>query len=314
MSDAAEDGSRFGVSPTARRIVSALLVAAALWFLGRQIANSWGELKSFDWHPKPLLLALSVAALSAVFLWGVAVWRETLVAFGIDAPFRPLARAWFIANLGRYIPGVVWQFLSLAQLGPAAGLSPAVAVTTLLVQMGFLFLSALLLGVYFIPAAGAGFLAPALPVLRWIAPLTILLVHPRVIRTALGVVSRVTRRPMLEWSGSWGTGLRLLVLASLNWGLNGAAFYLFLLAFVDIPASAIPALTAMNALAFLVGYIVFFAPGGLGYKELALAALLATVVPRPVAFALAVAARLWTVAAEILPALVLFVTGRRARG
>jgi hypothetical protein len=290
------------VSPAWRRAASALLVIAALGFLGREIVRSAAGLRSFEWHARPGLLVVSVLALSAVFLWGVAVWRMTLAGFGVDAPFRPLARAWFIANLGRYIPGVVWQFLSLAQLGPAAGLSPVVAVTSLLVQMGFLFLSALLLGVYFIPPEAAGFLSPALPALRWAAPVALLLVHPRVIRTVLELVSRVTRRPMLPWNGSWAGGVKLLLLAALTWAMYGVAFYLFLLAFVDVPASTIPALTAMNALAWVVGYLVFFAPGGLGYKELALAALLATVVPRPVAFALAVAARLWTVAGELLPA------------
>ena len=300
------------VSPAWRRVASGLLVVAAVVFLGREIVRSAHELQSFDWRARPALLALSVVALSAVLLWGVALWRVTLKGFGIDAPFRPLARAWFIANLGRYIPGVVWQFLSLAQLGPAAGLTPVVAVTSLLVQMGFLFLSALLLGVYFIPAEGAGLLAPALPVLRWVSPAAVLLVHPWLIRNALALVSRVTRRPMLPWRGSWAAGLGLLLLATVNWGLYGAAFYLFLLAFVDLPATAIPALTAMNALAFVVGYLVFFAPGGLGYKELALAALLATVVPRPVALALAVAARLWTVAGELLPAAILLRRGRPA--
>jgi hypothetical protein len=301
------------LSPAWRRVASALLVLAAVGFLGREIARGAHELQSFDWRGRPGLLLLSVAALSAVLVWGVALWRLTLKGFGVDAPFRPLARAWFIANLGRYIPGVVWQFLSLAQLGPAAGLTPVVAVTSLLVQMGFLFLSALLLGVYFIPPEGAGFLAPAVPALRWTAPAAVLLVHPWLIRNALTLVSRVTRRPMLPWRGSWASGLGLLGLATVTWGLYGAAFYLFLLAFVDLPATAIPALTAMNALAFVAGYLVFFAPGGLGYKELALAALLATLVPHPVALALAVAARLWTVAGELLPAALLLRRGRAPR-
>ena len=313
MASADSEGTavpRTGAIPIWRRAASASLVAAALWFVGREIAKSADALRTFDWEPRPALLAISVVSLSVVLLWGVVVWRETLAGFGISAPLRPLARAWFIANLGRYIPGVVWQFLSLAQLSPAAGLTPAVAVTSLLMQMGFLVLSALMLGVYFIPPAAAGFMAPALPALRWAAPAALLLVHPRVICVSLAIARRVTRRPLLEWNGSWATGLRILTMAALNWLLYGAAFYLFLRAFVDVSATAIPVLTAMNAIAFVVGYLVFFAPGGLGYKELALAAWLTTVVPRHVAFALAVAARLWTLAAELLPAAILLRRGR----
>lgn len=285
-----------------RRLLSALLIAAALGFLGREIAKNAAELRTFDWEVRPALLLLSLVSLSGVLLWGVAVWRVTLGHFGVRTGFRPLARAWFIANLSRYIPGMIWQFLSLAQLGTGAGLAPVVAVTSLLVQMGFLVLSALVLGVYLIPQASAGLLAPALPALRWAAPAALLLVHPRVIGTGLSLAGRLTRRPALAWKGSWLAGVWLLLLATFTWAVYGVAFYLFLRAFVAVPASAIPALTAMNALAFVAGYLVFFAPGGLGYKELALAALLATVVPRPVALAMAVASRLWTIAAELLPA------------
>ncbi len=293
------------ISPRAVKVLSRLLVAAALGFMAWQIVKNAAALRDFDWEVEPLRLAASVVALSGVYLWGVLVWRLTLGGFGARTPVRPLARAWFVANLGRYIPGVVWQFLSLAQLSTAAGLGPALAVTSLLVQMGFLFLSALVLGAFWIPVSAAGFIAPALPLVRWASPAAVLLVHPRVIRWALALVGRVTRRETLAWHAGWATGVGLLALAAANWLLYGAAFYLFLSAFVPVSPSAIPALAAMNALAWVVGYIVFFAPGGLGYKELALAALLTSMVPAPVAAALSVAARLWTIAGELLPALLL---------
>jgi len=294
---------------TLRKIVAGVLVPAAFFFLGREIFRNLEQLRSFRWEIRPGLLALSVVALALVLVWGVVVWRVLLTRVGVEVPFRALARAWFLANLSRYIPGVVWQFVSLAQLGPSAGLAPATIVTSLLVQMGFLLHSAALVGVYLLPLPLAGKLAPVLPVLRWIMPLSLALVHPAVIRAALRLAGRVTRRPVLEWRTGWLGGVGLLALAAGSWVAYGAAFHLFLLSFVELPPSALPAVIAINAIAWIVGYVVFFAPGGLGFKEAALALLLAGFVPGAVAASLALAARLWTVAGEVLPALLLLRRG-----
>lgn len=291
--------------PGPRRLLTFALVAAAFVFLGRAIWKDAGQLRSFDWDVRPGLLALSVVLLAAVLLWGVVVWRMLLRHFGAEVPFRALARAWFLSNLSKYIPGVVWQFVSLAQLGPSAGLKPAAIVTTLLVQMGFLLLSACAMGVWLLPAGYAGEFAPALVALRWLSPAALVLVHPAVVGGGLRLVERVARREVVAWGGSWAEGVGILLLSAVSWGLSGAAFYLFLASFVELPLSALPAVTAINALAWVVGFLVFFAPGGLGFKEGAMALLLAGLIPPGVAAALAVASRLWTIAGEVLPALFL---------
>ncbi|HEX2188506.1 MAG TPA: lysylphosphatidylglycerol synthase domain-containing protein [Longimicrobiaceae bacterium] len=291
--------------PRLRRPLTFALVAAAFFYLGREIWRNAAQLRSFDWEVRPALLALSVVLFSAVLLWGVVVWRMLLRHFGAEVPFRALARAWFLANLSKYIPGVVWQFVSLAQLGPSVGLRPAAIVTTLLVQMGFLLLSAWVVGAWLLPAAYAGELATALLALRWLSPLALALVHPAVVGGGLRVVERVARREVVAWGGSWAEGVKILLVSAVSWLLSGAAFHLFLASFVELPLSALPAVTAINALAWVAGFLVFFAPGGLGFKEAAMALLLGGLVPAGVAAALSVASRLWTIAGEVLPALFL---------
>ena len=130
--------------PWLRRAVSFLLIAGAFAFLIREIVRNLDALRGFDWHLRPGLLLLSLAALVGVLVAGVGYWAIVLRSFGIEAPLVPLARTWFLANLSRYIPGMVWQFVSLAQFGGAAGMSAVVSITSLLVQMGFMLLSAAL--------------------------------------------------------------------------------------------------------------------------------------------------------------------------
>lgn len=295
------------ISPRLRRVVSLALVAAAFAFLGFEIADNLEQLRTFQWTLRPAALLASVGLLALLLLAGVLIWGLVLRRFGTRPRFLPLARAWFLSSISRYIPavGVVWQFVSLAELGSGAGLAPLMAVSSLLVQMGFMLLAAGLVGVLLLPTDLAGPLAAALPALRLATPLALLAVHPGVIRFALRHSARLARRDQLEWAGGWWDGVWLLALSVLAWAGYGIAFFVFLQSFLTLPLHLLPAVTAINALAFVVGYLAFFAPGGLGFKEAALTLLLAGMMPPAVAASLAVAARLWSIAAEAIPAIVL---------
>ncbi|CAN5632409.1 hypothetical protein BH23GEM3_BH23GEM3_24180 [soil metagenome] len=305
--------------PAWRKVASGVFIAAALGFLGAAVYRNLEELRGFAWEVRPVLLVLSIAAHIAVLLWGVRVWQLLLRRFAVRIPFRTLARIWFLSGIARYIPGKVWQFIGVAHLGSAVGLHPMTGITSLAVQMGMSLLGAGMAAVYFLPLGVVDTLAPAagdtaarvVVLLRWAAPLGILFVHPGVIGAALALFRRFAKRATVEWSGGWADGIWLLALSTVGWVLYGGAFYLFLASLVPLPVSALPAVTAMNALAFIVGYVIFVAPAGVGPKEGALTALLTALVPLPVAAVLAIAARLWTVAAEVIPALLLL---RGARG
>ncbi|MDQ3555802.1 MAG: lysylphosphatidylglycerol synthase domain-containing protein [Gemmatimonadota bacterium] len=294
-----------------KRVLGSLLVAAALGFLVSAVARDLPRLREFPWQLHPLPLALSTLALSVILGWGVWVWQLVLRRFGVRIPYLALCRIWFLSNLARYVPGKIWQLVGVAQLGAASGLPPAVGITSLVVQMGFTLLAAGGISLLFLPES---LLPPgSVPLLRWLAPLLLLLVHPRLIRAALAVAERLARRPLARWSGGWHDGVLLVSMNAASWLLYGAALHLFISALVPIPSGSTAALAAMNALAFVAGYLVFVAPAGIGAKELALAGLLSALLPASVAAALALAVRLWTVVAEIIPALLLLGGGGRGR-
>jgi glycosyltransferase 2 family protein len=302
------------MNPGGRRIASTLLrvslIAAVFYFLGREVTGNLEQLREFQWEIQPGRLLVSVVLGSMVLLWGVAIWMILLRSCGIEVEYRQLARVWFLSNLSRYVPGMVWQFVSLGKLGAAIGLPVGLAVTSLLAQMIFMLLAAALIAILFLPLPLAGELQAGVSLLRWLTPLSLLLVHPAVIRTALRFVAMLARKPLMEWRGSWFAGIRILALCVIAWFASGLAFLLFLQALTPITGTAFLTVTAINSVAFLVGYLAFFAPGGLGFREGALAVLLSGFLPSAVAVSLSVAARLWTIAAEVTPALFLL---RRTR-
>lgn len=289
-----------------RRALTALLVTAAIGFLVAAVLRDLPQLRAFPWDVRPVPLALSVAALSGILAWGVWVWQQVLRGFGITTSFIGLCRVWFLSNLAKYVPGKIWQFVGVSQLGASSGLPAATAVTSLVVHMAFTLLAAGIVTLLFLPAA-------LLPVpggasARWLAPLLLLAAHPRLLRATLSVVERVSRRPLAPWQGTWARGVGLVGLNAVSWVLYGAALRVFVGALVPLDGGGAAAFAAINALAFIAGYLVVFAPAGIGAKELALAGLLSTLMPGSVAAAVALAVRLWTVAAEVIPAVLLLRT------
>jgi len=290
-----------GAGSRTPRWLGPLFILVAFAFLGYFVATNVGALREHPWTIRPGLLVASLALHIVALAWGVAVWQRILARMDIPAPFVGLLRVWFVSGLGRYIPGKIWQFVGAAHLGGALGLRPGATVTALAVHTGFFLVAALGLSVYLVPTWEG--VQASITVLRWLAPLLLLTLHPRIIGGAVDLFRRLTGRALARWHGSWMSAIGLAGLACIGWILMGASLHLFLLSLTPLPASALPGVIGINALSFAIGYAVFIAPAGLGAKEVSLAALLTFYVPAPVAALLAVAARLWSLTAELIPAI-----------
>jgi len=287
------------LSPGWKKAAAALLVVAAAFFLGRTIERNWRDIRGYPWHVDPLLLCASIAALVAVLAWGVFVWSRVLRRFE-HPPVRlaTLQRIWFLSNLAKYIPGSVFQLVTAAQLSRSAGLSAAVLLTSLLVHTSLSMLAAVVVSAWTL-AAGL-FPAPFAPwVVAGVTAAAALMVHPRVLNAILGTIPRLLKRDVIGWNGSWLDGMGLLALAMVSWALYGGAYYLFVRALTPVSAAAVPVLTGVNALAFVAGVLTPL-PGGLGVREAAMQQLLLPLLPAGVAGVISVAARLWSVSAELI--------------
>jgi len=288
-----------------RRIGGALFVLAALLFLVLAVSRQREELRAYEWSFDARWLALSFALLLGGLIGSAIIWKRVLAAFDHDVALLPLTRIWFVSSLGRYIPGKVWQLVGVADMARALGIDAVTSITSLALYMLYATLSAVLLGVYLMPADAIPALGTPLLVARWAGPVALLLLHPALVRAALRLGGRLLRSELRPWSGGAADSAVLLLLCLGQWILYGAAFYAFTASLTEAPVALFPHLTASFALSFVAGYLVFFAPAGLGAKEGALALLLSGVMPLGVAATVSIGARLWTVAGEVLPALVL---------
>ena len=102
-----------------------------------------------------------------------------------------------------------------------------------------------------------------------------------------------------------------MALYGMNWGIYATAFWLLYLSFGEWRTflQVGPAFAA----AYVVGYIAIFAPAGAGIREGVLVVLLQPIMAREAALVLAVIARLWTTAVELIPAALLAAGWRRTQ-
>jgi hypothetical protein len=221
---------------------------------------------------------------------------------GIGGPRLPLSVAsevYLVANLGRYLPGKLWQIAGLAALAKRRGVAPATAMGAAVLGQGIALVAASAVGM------GALLQGPE-GVRRWgvagalaLGAMLVVGVLPPVFRRIARLWFRLARQDPPASLGSVHA-IRWLALFAANWAFYAIAFWVLAASFGYRPPF-VPVASAFAA-AYVLGYVMIFAPAGVGVREGFLIAFLTPHLGAGPSGVLAVAARLWTTLVEIVPA------------
>jgi uncharacterized membrane protein YbhN (UPF0104 family) len=145
-----------------------------------------------------------------------------------------------------------------------------------------------------------------------ITPLAVACLYPPVIKFGLGLVLKAARRPPLEKSVSVGGMARALAWTTLGWLFYGAHAWLLISEFAGHRGSGDVFALSLGgyALAWSVGFLIIFFPGGIGPREIALIAVLAPVMSSASALVVAIASRVVMSVGDLLWAGVGLAIGR----
>ncbi len=294
------------------RLLQAIVVLVIVAYVGRELASQW---RAFEALPGRIAVDwLLVAASGAVVLgsYGVLIftWQRTVQAWGGHLRFADGARIWFVSNLGRYVPGKVWQIGAMGLLAQRAGVSPVAAVGSSLVVS----VVNVLAGIGVAALCGAGMLdAPA-----WALPITAALAAgvvatPWILPWFTRLASRMLKREIAEPRIAHGTVWLATLGCAVAWALYGVAFYLLQLALIG-PSGDVLRSTAAFTGSYIAGFLFLLAPGGIGVREIVLQQLLARmgIATGADAWLLVLASRAWLTVLEIAPGLVFLGFARKA--
>ena len=296
-------------SPRARLVLLLIVLA----FCGYGLTVEWPGVQAALARMRWYAVAGSAAAAMAG-AWAMMMgWRALLADLGSPLPIRAAARITFVGQLGKYVPGAVWSFAAHVELGHdnhvprVRGAAAVVMALAMGIGVGLVIAAAGL------PLASATATRHYLWALAAIPVLAACLCPPvlgRLTDRFLGLIRMppLVRRP--TWPG-------IAVVAGwtvLGWLLLGLQVWALLASMTNRGASVLLLAVAGYALACSVALVLVVFPGGIGPRELILIAVLAPVLDRPAALALALVARAATTVSDLAWGAIGLAIGRRAQG
>ena len=290
-----------------------LFLALAFLFIILLLRSQWTELSSHTWRLDWRWLLVSAAFLLGAWALEIQVWRRLLAVVGGRLPYWPAARVWFLSAITRYVPGNIWQPLSITLMCQRRGVPPTATLTSVVFYQILVLLSALPVAALYLGVTGNwGLLTPVLTpwttlfVVGSLIPIAVYLVRPAVLLDVVNWVLVKLKRLPLAANITRPAAVTVLLLALLDWLLWGSSFAALTFALqeystVDLLRLA-PHLIAAYAIAYTIGLISLLTPSGIGVREGAFYVLLAPLLGGGVITVAALAMRLWTTLGELVAA------------
>jgi uncharacterized membrane protein YbhN (UPF0104 family) len=283
-------------------LAGVLLVGLAV----RSILLNWQSVRAqaVDWHLSPIWLAAAVAVVFLAYGILIEAWRRVVLSLGQRLGFSSAARIWFLASLGKYIPGKVWSIAGAAILARRAGVNPSAAVAAAIVLQALALASGAAVIAF---TAGATFRNLGPELIPLVAAVLVACVAGVAVLASQPALDRVSR--LLPSSLPPIIAIRPGILAA-AFAANVGAWIAYGTALLFLARGVLPDVTLSLAQAtgvftcsYLVGFVALFAPGGLGPRESVFFLMLAGEIGLKEAAGLAVASRLLLTGTEVLPAL-----------
>jgi len=300
------------------RGMTLIVAALSVFYFALEAFHHFREVPDFSLGIESISIAVLSVCLTVLGTGlGALIWRFLLVDSGAIASWKQVLPIFFIAQFGKYLPGNIGHHVGRVFMARKIGIPVPITLSTMLVEMlwgagigaGLAVLSLILsvdgqrlalkfqlgpvqlgLGVVlllFMPWLGIGFLNRCLP----------------------GLAKRLSGGSAIA-TPKLSTALAVAVLFLLCFVVMGLILKLQAQWFFGVTEGGIFELTCLFAIAWLAGYLVPGAPGGLGVREAMMVLLLSPVLGAGAAVGLGVTLRLTTTVGDAV-AFLLGVMGRR---
>ena len=255
---------------TGIRLLQLLATVVVTLFIFRQVGVSVDGLRGLEghvWRPDaiPFLGASAVLVLGyfgSALLWGRMVQELGGPSLGAFTSVR----IYMVSNLGRYVPGKIWQIAGMALLARRMGVTPAVSAGAAILGQGVALAGASVVGALAFSGAEGQVRWLGLVLLVGVLAFLVITGVPVLFRRVVQIAYRLARQvPPADLLVNRSFGIRWLALYALNWAVYAGAFW-GLARSLRLELTLIEAAPAFAA-AYVLGYAALFAPAGVGVRE-----------------------------------------------
>ena len=250
-------------SPVIRWFFLAVALAGLLWVVVKNGESLTRALITLPWQ-----IAVASFALAVVYvfftMWS---WRLILADLGSTLNWNTSTQLFGISQIGKYIPGGVWNIVAAAEIGRDHDIPARRSVTAMTVAVLISLLSGTGIGVITVLSTSVAIQVPTWLIVLLLVILVALLMPP-VLNRLIGFGFKLLKRPAPERQMTFkGLGLGTL-LAVVAWGIAGTQIWLLACGFGMLPSASGMALSiGAYALAWVAGFLVVFVPAGTGVRE-----------------------------------------------
>lgn len=283
-----------------KKLIAALkvtIVVIILFFFVQNIYKNWSEVKGFQWQFNYILLISSMIILIAYLFFSAFLWGEILKKLGERLKLLDTLRIWNYCQLGRYIPGKVWIILGRVHLCEKCGISKKKTAISAILEIFFIILTGFVFSFVSLISKKGDFNRY---MLFFLIPAIALIAYPKGLERIINYVIKRRTNENMGIKFGYTTILKLLIVYLINWFLLGVAFVLFISSFVSFPPSQYIYVMGILALAWLVGFLSFLTPAGLGVREGVMVLFFAETFSPSMAILISILSRIWISVGELL--------------
>ena len=292
-----------------------IVAVVILGFLFRILIGNWQAVDASGLKWNFVAAAVALALLVVLQNLFVAGWVIILKGMKLALPWRRAFVIFHESQVMRFVPGNVWHVVGRTYMAAEDGLPAPAIFASMFLENALLLLSSLAVFGLALPFWSPQGHVPAIVYFGLIPPLMAVM-YPPVLNRLLNFALRVLRRPQIQLNLPYRTVLLAAAYQCFVRICAGICLYVTVLAVFPLPASSIPALVGMHALSYVIGFVSFITPGGLGFREAALAFFLTMYMPSirlPDAVMIALFARLLWTLSEFVNAGIAVLIGRNRR-
>lgn len=213
-----------------------------------------------------------------------------------------------VSQLGKYIPGSIWHFAARINSYKENSLSNRTTAQVMVIENIWMVTGATAFGVFLISIQHAItgitiFSNFSLPEWIWT-----LLPWLTIILWVTGLIILNHRYPLIKGRSAFSYILILILVQTGIWTFLGGSYYLL---FINAGIQNLFLILGGYALSWIAGYVVIFAPGGIGVREFVQVALFSSIVPAEQVVIISLMHRMLYTIVEVLLGLIGFLIARK---
>ncbi|MBN2541954.1 flippase-like domain-containing protein [bacterium] len=286
-----------------KSILGIFIMLLVFFFLGYALYNNWQDVKI---HMENIKFNIGYLVISFIFLFiyfviASMVWKLVLKELNAELPLKRAIQIQAVTLLGRYVPGKFMVPLGKIYFTKKMGISARkTAISILFYDVYGIFSSLILFSISLLFLSNK-----ELP--KWIymglilLPICLIALHPKVHPKIVNFGLKVLKRDPISFSFSYYQSFKIMLLYAVCWITLGASFFLLIKSYDPTLAFSIfPSIIGIQSIAFVIGYISIFVPGGIGVREGVLALLLSFYMSLSAAILAAIIYRIWTILGQVI--------------